>query len=70
MKKMYGVCISDYVSQNGFMFCECENKTTARAAGNLYRRQWEIKEQIIKIVEIPENIKNDDNARRDYAVSA
>jgi len=35
-----------------------------------YKRAWKIREPILKIVEIPESIGNDNNARRKYAVAA
>ena len=68
--KVYGICIGDYVNECNFMFCEARNKTEARSAGMRYKRAWKIREPILKIVEIPESIGNDNNARRKYAVAA
>ena len=68
MKKTYGVCIGIYVSKDNFMFCEANNKKEARQEGELYRRQWEISDPILAIVEIPEDISGDKVARCEYAM--
>jgi len=66
--KQYGVCIGDSLSRDNFMFTKAKNKTEARKRGNLYRRRWDISEPIIKIVEIPGSLAEDEDAKRDYAV--
>ncbi|GHU55181.1 hypothetical protein AGMMS49975_16630 [Clostridia bacterium] len=66
--KLYGVCIGSYVSEDGFAFFTCNNKTEARKLGNQYRKAWEITDPIVKIVEIPESIRDDNEERRKYAV--
>jgi len=68
--KYYGVCIGSYVSKENIMFCTAKNKTEARSRGNLYRRQWDISAPILKIVEIPDSLKEDNDAKRKYAVEA
>lgn len=68
--KVYGICIGSWVSESNFMFCTARNKTEARREGMRYKRAWKIREPILKIVEIPENVENDNEARRKYAASA
>ncbi len=68
--KIYGVCIGSHVSADNFMFCKANNKTEARSEGMRYKRAWKIREPILKIVEIPESIGTDSEARREYAASA
>ena len=68
--KLYGVCIGDYVAESNFMFCKAKNKTEARSDGMRYKRAWGVRDPILKIVEIPESIEADDEARRKHAVSA
>ena len=68
--KCYGICIGSYISEDNFMFCMAKNKTEARSRGNLYRRQWDISDPILKIVEIPDSLKEDNDAKRKYAVEA
>ena len=50
------------------MFCMAKNKTEAQSHGNLYRRQWDISDPILKIVEIPDSLKEDNDAMLKYAV--
>ena len=68
--KCYGVCIGSYVTEANFMFCTVKNKIDAKSRGNQYRRRWGISDPILKIVEIPDAIKDDNDARRKYAVEA
>lgn len=68
--KVYGICIGDYISESNFMFCKARNKTEARSEGMRYKRAWKVREPILKIVEIPESVGDDNEARRKYAASA
>ncbi len=68
--KTYGICIGKWVSEGNFLFCTARNKTEARSEGMKYKRAWQIREPILKIVEIPESIANNDAERRNYAVTA
>jgi hypothetical protein len=68
--KTYGVCIGTCLYEDNFCFFECKNKTEARQRAVQYKRAWNIHDPIIKIVEIPNDIKSDSDARINYAVSA
>lgn len=51
--KKYAIYFEDYPTQP--MICNAMNKTDARAAGNLYNRQWQLGTKIARIEEVPQS---------------
>jgi len=56
MKKIYRVYFNPYSTTDYAKF-QCDNKTQAREDAELYRRQWDVKERIVRIVEETEENK-------------